>query len=1187
MVVGYANFSNPSSTARICSPRTVLRCAQGALFAGDKLYARTGGGAWSWVDWITNQDENGDPQVWGDGSFREVAVWLRAVTLDADSRTEFEFDVDNTGATPTFALESNVAASLGSFLTTRTSSGGFDLQLDIDPGSARSDPKSILTDGALVQLVDGQNVKVFRWQVRSGDARHIWTTYLEVYSGLPFAMFDAMESFSTPSTTDWTDNMTVGWRVHGEDCWPIIHQETLRMDNPGAGTFAAWDRDYGGTGNVLQGQGCGFRSELWFLNPTGSGGWTTEQSNTYTAIGEHPRVWGVAKEWRTTNSYGPRGRVPGPPPQFTNFASMQAAERTRAKAAAQQGTADANNLGAFYHDVYGGNVQTRATASDTVHGHARAIEVVMSDEPTFLERIANAVTQDNCRPGWLYEDGSYAGTRDGDLVSNLVRFGILLWDGLPFVYGSMDPWGKTAQPNRDLARTGWTGTANRPWQFWDRQHYISHNCVALAALSGDWIAKHQVAHHREHLRSVQPDNGFRQYSVFATEFEASREVGRCLRSAAWIQKHFPEDQFRQQIQRRVRGVLGEVGLRLRTTFNSQFPGFTTLWDFSSQTIPHELTALEHDMTTLNAVGWPPSPEATGILYWQDGLMADGLFSWFGVDPAASRAFDLGLQTAENCTLYGFFEDTQTTDGRGQAAGGYYNVYQALRMSGDANRPDASLLPPAVNYSAADGGRGPHFNSTLAGREYVEFRVYHETPRWAIPAAIYAYDFSPILAIRRQAAKILKGYFQTYVSLPASDTWHAYGDTDMAWVPCAAHDPWTEDYDALIGTNPGGGGGPVVHPGEYDPNPDPYNPGGTTTGVSVGLNELDPDPDPTIASGYPDPGLQNETDPNPDVGIVTGGTSTGVGPNEVDPVLDPVITGGGSGGPGGTSEVAPDTEPTGSTGGGGGGGSGPGYPQIGEFMPEPNASGSGGGNPGSQPAGICSIAFYGELTATHEFTFYVSSVGCFDIGVTVLGPDGYTETASLIGRNTWKLNLLGRAPGLYYATADCNDTGEVCSPRYLSFAYDPPMTAATSLWAAVRATYPSDGLLQLTNPNNRCATAILDSVGEQACQRVIDLFPVYAQTTYDSTNAYHVEVGKVGTIAMLYEQGNTSTQIAKVKFEDVFSDTGMLAKIKRVGPRGRPSAKASIEYNTDGSRRRPWANRTSLPDGILPNDYSDT
>jgi hypothetical protein len=92
-----------------------------------------------------------------------------------------------------------------------------------------------------------------------------------------------------------------------------------------------------------------------------------------------------------------------------------------------------------------------------------------------------------------------------------------------------------------------------------------------------------------------------------------------------------------------------------------------------------------------------------------------------------------------------------------------------------------------------------------------------------------------------------------------------------------------------------------------------------------------------------------------------------------------------------------------------------------------------------------------------------------------------------------------------------------------------MTDAADLWTAVVASYNADGLLQLTNIRNRAATSIDTAVGQSAAQGVIDVWPVYAQSAYDATNATHVEVAKRGVIAMLWSRGGTASQIAKIEW----------------------------------------------------------
>ena len=63
--------------------------------------------------------------------------------------------------------------------------------------------------------------------------------------------------------------------------------------------------------------------------------------------------------------------------------------------------------------------------------------------------------------------------------------------------------------------------------------------------------------------------------------------------------------------------------------------------------------------------------------------------------------------------------------------------------------------------------------------------------------------------------------------------------------------------------------------------------------------------------------------------------------------------------------------------------------------------------------------------------------------------------------------------------------------------------ASALWTAVVASYDSATLISLTNINAPEATAIVTATGESAAQEVIDLWPLYAQESYDASDASHV------------------------------------------------------------------------------------
>lgn len=150
----------------------------------------------------------------------------------------------------------------------------------------------------------------------------------------------------------------------------------------------------------------------------------------------------------------------------------------------------------------------------------------------------------------------------------------------------------------------------------------------------------------------------------------------------------------------------------------------------------------------------------------------------------------------------------------------------------------------------------------------------------------------------------------------------------------------------------------------------------------------------------------------------------------------------------------------------------------------------------------------------------------------------------------------------------------------------PVTDAGQLWAAVVASYNAADLVSLTNINSAETSTITTEVGEDAAQGVIDLWPLYAQVEYDSTSTAHVEVAKRAVIAMLWQRGGTAATIAKVEWDDVFGDTGLLTKVRRTGPRGRrgPASNSPYQSSTGLSNGRPvqpWSDRDALPRGVLP------
>lgn len=151
-----------------------------------------------------------------------------------------------------------------------------------------------------------------------------------------------------------------------------------------------------------------------------------------------------------------------------------------------------------------------------------------------------------------------------------------------------------------------------------------------------------------------------------------------------------------------------------------------------------------------------------------------------------------------------------------------------------------------------------------------------------------------------------------------------------------------------------------------------------------------------------------------------------------------------------------------------------------------------------------------------------------------------------------------------------------------------MAAQDDLWAYVESVYDVDGLVQLTNIRDRSATAVDDTVGVAAALSFIRLWPSYAQVAFDESDGLHLEVGAAGVIAILWRRGGSSTSIEQVKWDTVFGDDGLISKVKRTDPRGRPgpSSNSGTITSQESGTRYGWSDSASLPPGYLPN-ISDT
>lgn len=156
---------------------------------------------------------------------------------------------------------------------------------------------------------------------------------------------------------------------------------------------------------------------------------------------------------------------------------------------------------------------------------------------------------------------------------------------------------------------------------------------------------------------------------------------------------------------------------------------------------------------------------------------------------------------------------------------------------------------------------------------------------------------------------------------------------------------------------------------------------------------------------------------------------------------------------------------------------------------------------------------------------------------------------------------------------------------------PVTTAADLLWKAVKEDYDADGLVTLTNIRDRSATTIDDIAGLAAAQAAINLWPAYAQCAFDPSNLLHLEAGELATIAVLWRRGGSASKIEQVKWDEVWGDAGIVAKIRITGPRSRQAPKSNSgvmqapEATSSGGPVRGWSDRESMPTGLLSNRSS--
>lgn len=138
-----------------------------------------------------------------------------------------------------------------------------------------------------------------------------------------------------------------------------------------------------------------------------------------------------------------------------------------------------------------------------------------------------------------------------------------------------------------------------------------------------------------------------------------------------------------------------------------------------------------------------------------------------------------------------------------------------------------------------------------------------------------------------------------------------------------------------------------------------------------------------------------------------------------------------------------------------------------------------------------------------------------------------------------------------------------------------MALSDDVTARVSATL----LRQLTNPDDPdSAAASVDTtrLGLAAADASGD-FLTYAQATYSSSNAQHVPVGVMGTLAYLEMWGAKGASVASASMERFHAALRDLRRTQAAGKRITPTTSSVRTPSTDDSDAKPWFDRTRFDD----------
>lgn len=100
----------------------------------------------------------------------------------------------------------------------------------------------------------------------------------------------------------------------------------------------------------------------------------------------------------------------------------------------------------------------------------------------------------------------------------------------------------------------------------------------------------------------------------------------------------------------------------------------------------------------------------------------------------------------------------------------------------------------------------------------------------------------------------------------------------------------------------------------------------------------------------------------------------------------------------------------------------------------------------------------------------------------------------------------------------------------------------TLIAEVQTRYPTQVLIELSNPRDPAAVAINATKLQSACDGIENgYFPMFVQKSYDSTDTRHVEVACQGVIALLFRRGSATRDKANDEWGRWIEEARQLAK----------------------------------------------